>query len=131
MALREKCPNTGFFLVRIFLYLDWILEKTDQKKLCIWTLFTQCDCWWKKKQFEKKLLNLDSRIFYYRRKFLRTETSTVSRFLTYSTKVQTIKTFQNWSSTKIYVRYIFQTLSLVKFSNDFKFSNFSSYVKIT
>ena len=56
MALREKCPNTGFFLVRIFLYLDWILEKTDQKKLCIWTLFAQCDCWWKKKQFERNCL---------------------------------------------------------------------------
>ena len=34
-APREKCPNTEFFLVRIFLYLD-------KKKLCIWTLFTQC-----------------------------------------------------------------------------------------
>ena len=35
-ALHEKCPNTEFFLVCIFLYLD-------QKKLCTWTLFTQ---WW-------------------------------------------------------------------------------------
>ena len=33
--LREKCPNTEFFLVCIF------LENTDQKKLRIWTLFTQ------------------------------------------------------------------------------------------
>ena len=33
----EKCPNTEFFLVRIFLY-------SDRKKLRIWTLFTQ----WKK-----------------------------------------------------------------------------------
>ena len=33
--LREKCPNTEFFLVRIFLY-------SDQKKLRIWTLFAQC-----------------------------------------------------------------------------------------
>ena len=32
---REKCSNTEFFLVRIFLY-------SDQKKLRIWTLFTQC-----------------------------------------------------------------------------------------
>ena len=24
-SLREKCPNMDFFLVRIFLYLDWIL----------------------------------------------------------------------------------------------------------
>ena len=31
--LREKCPNTEFFLVRI-------QENTDQKKLRIWTLFT-------------------------------------------------------------------------------------------
>ena len=29
------------FLVRIFLYLDWIQENTDQKKLPIWTLLTQ------------------------------------------------------------------------------------------
>ena len=33
-SLREKCPNTEFFMVRIFLY-------SDQKKLRIWTLFTQ------------------------------------------------------------------------------------------
>ena len=32
LALREKCPNTEFFQVRIFLYLDWIQENTDQKK---------------------------------------------------------------------------------------------------
>ena len=35
------CPNTEFYLVRIFLYLDWIQENTDQKKLHIWTHFTQ------------------------------------------------------------------------------------------
>ena len=34
LALGEKCPNTKFFLVRI-------QENTDQKKLRIWTLFTQ------------------------------------------------------------------------------------------
>ena len=33
-SLREKCPNTEFFLVRI-------QENTEQKKLRIWTLFTQ------------------------------------------------------------------------------------------
>ena len=32
-VLRENCPVTEFFLVRIFLY-------SDQKKLRIWTLFT-------------------------------------------------------------------------------------------
>ena len=35
LALREKCPNAGFFLVQI-------RENTDQKKLRISTLFTQC-----------------------------------------------------------------------------------------
>ena len=30
-TLREKCPNTELFLIRIFLYLDWIQENTDQK----------------------------------------------------------------------------------------------------
>ena len=40
--LREKRPNTKLFLVRIFLYSDWILENTNKKYLRIWTLFTQC-----------------------------------------------------------------------------------------
>ena len=34
-ALREKYPNTRFFLVQI-------QENTDQKKFPIWTLFTHC-----------------------------------------------------------------------------------------
>ena len=42
MTLREKCPNTELFLARIFLCLVQIQENTDQKKLRIWTLFTQC-----------------------------------------------------------------------------------------
>ena len=41
-SLREKCPNTECFLVRIFLYSVRIQENTDQKKFRIWTLFTQC-----------------------------------------------------------------------------------------
>ena len=45
IALGEKYPNTKFFLVCIFLYSDWIQENTDQKKLRIRTLFTQCS-WW-------------------------------------------------------------------------------------
>ena len=52
--LREKYPNTKFFLVRIFRskspYSVQIRENTDQKKLRIWTLFTQWgNCklrWW-------------------------------------------------------------------------------------
>ena len=48
-SLHEKCPNTEFFLVRIFPHFDWIRrdtpvwirENTDQKKLLIWALFTQ------------------------------------------------------------------------------------------
>ena len=40
-SLREKCPNTEFFLIHIFLYSVRMQENTDQKKLCIWTLFTQ------------------------------------------------------------------------------------------
>ena len=46
--LREKCPNTEFFLVRIFLYSVGlnthslrIQENRNKKKLRIWTLFTQ------------------------------------------------------------------------------------------
>ena len=54
-SLREKCLNTEFFLVCIFLYSDWIRNlphkspysvwmqgNTDQKKFRIWTLFMQC-----------------------------------------------------------------------------------------
>ena len=43
-TLHEKYPNTEFFLVCIFLCLDWIQENTDQKKLRIWTLFKQWNC---------------------------------------------------------------------------------------
>ena len=43
MTLREKCPNTEYFLVRIFLYSVRIQENMDQKKLRIWILFVQCD----------------------------------------------------------------------------------------
>ena len=38
VSLREKCTNTEVFLVRIFLYSDWIRRFTG-KKLRIWTLF--------------------------------------------------------------------------------------------
>ena len=57
-TLPEKSRNTEFFLVRIFPiwtkygdlrskspYSVQILENTDQKKLCIWTLFAQCYIW--------------------------------------------------------------------------------------
>ena len=40
-SMKEKCPNTEFFLVRFFLYSVRIQEKTDQNKLRIWTTFTQ------------------------------------------------------------------------------------------
>ena len=46
-ALREKCPDTEFFLVCIFVnlrkspYSVQMQENTDQKKLRIWTLFTE------------------------------------------------------------------------------------------
>ena len=40
-TLREKCRNTEFLLVCIFLYSVRIQENTDQKKLCISALFTQ------------------------------------------------------------------------------------------
>ena len=54
-SLREKCPNTEYFLLRIFCiwteygglrskspYSVRIQENTEQKKLRIWTIFTQC-----------------------------------------------------------------------------------------
>ena len=55
IALHEKCPNTEFFwsvssrirteygeIFRISPYSARMRENTDQKKLHIWTLFTQC-----------------------------------------------------------------------------------------
>ena len=36
-----KCPNTELFLVRIFVYSVRIQENMDEKKLRMWTLFTQ------------------------------------------------------------------------------------------
>ena len=41
ITLREKCPNTKFFLVHILPHLVQIRENTDQKKLNNWTIFTQ------------------------------------------------------------------------------------------
>ena len=46
--LRYTCPNTEFFLVRIFLYSVRIQEITDQKKFRIWTfhavfIYLYCD----------------------------------------------------------------------------------------
>ena len=35
---KEKCPDTEFFLVHIFLHSVRIQENTDPKKLRIWTL---------------------------------------------------------------------------------------------
>ena len=43
-TLRDKCPNAEFFLVFLFRYSTWVCENTDQRKLRIWTLFTQCHC---------------------------------------------------------------------------------------
>ena len=40
MTLREKCPNTELFLVRIFLYLDWIWRFTSvQIRSYFWSVF--------------------------------------------------------------------------------------------
>ena len=44
LTLLEKCPNTEFFLVRIFPHSDGIRrENTVQKKIRILTLFTRCN----------------------------------------------------------------------------------------
>ena len=40
--LREKRPNTEVIRVRIFPYSVQIQKNTNQEKLRIWTLFTQC-----------------------------------------------------------------------------------------
>ena len=42
ILLREKCLNTEFFPLRKSPYSVRIQQNTDQKKLRIWTLFTQC-----------------------------------------------------------------------------------------
>ena len=40
-SLRENCRNPESFLVHMFLYSEWIKGNWDQKKLRIWTNFTQ------------------------------------------------------------------------------------------
>ena len=41
-----KESKYGVFLIRIFPYSVQMRENTDQKKLCIWTLFTQWKSYW-------------------------------------------------------------------------------------
>ena len=44
-SLHEKCPITEFYSVNLprkSSYSVQIQENMDQKKLCIWTFFTQC-----------------------------------------------------------------------------------------
>ena len=41
-TLRENCPNMEFFLVRIFLYSDWIQEIRIRKN-CVFGLFSRSD----------------------------------------------------------------------------------------
>ena len=48
-SLREKCPNTEFFLVRIFLYSDLIQENTDHKN----SVFGN---FWRSESFIEKIL---------------------------------------------------------------------------
>ena len=43
-SLREKCPNTEFLLVCIFLYSVQIQENTDQKN-SIFEHFSRSECW--------------------------------------------------------------------------------------
>ena len=45
-----KVSKCGAFLVRIFLYSDWIQENTDQKKLRAWALFFSANYWKKCKR---------------------------------------------------------------------------------
>ena len=75
IALREKCANAEFFLVvfsrvrteygeirSISTYSVQMRENTDQKKLCIWTLFTQCWNYTHRGVF-KALWNISDRAF--------------------------------------------------------------------
>ena len=55
-SLREKCRNTEYFLVRIFLYSVQIQENTDQKILRIWTLSrSECES---KSRFRDKSVSI-------------------------------------------------------------------------
>ena len=77
-ALREKCPNTEYFLVRIFLYSDWIRNSS-----CHTIRYARCVAtWWSLKvggnrewllERRYKLIRcvaeLFSRIFYHLTRF--------------------------------------------------------------
>ena len=54
-ALREKCQNTEFFLVRIFPYLDWIWENTDQKN-SVFGQFSHSDQMWNIQPIKKEII---------------------------------------------------------------------------
>ena len=45
-SLHEKCPNTEIFVVRIFLYLDWMQENTDQKNSVFGHFSRIAYLWW-------------------------------------------------------------------------------------
>ena len=70
-SLHEKCPNTEFFLVRIFLYFDWIRRFSvnlrilsecrkirTRKNSDFWTLLTQCFLKWSNSKIRMKSVAL-------------------------------------------------------------------------
>ena len=67
---REKCPNTEFFLVRIFLYSDSIQENMGQKILRIHFSRHHLDVFCKK-AFRKNFVNFTEKHWYQRLFFFR------------------------------------------------------------
>ena len=60
-SLSEKCPNTEIFLVRIFLYLDWIQENMDQRKTPHLDTFHAMNCLFElQNQAEHSTTNLET-----------------------------------------------------------------------
>ena len=82
-TLPEKCPNTEFFLVRIFLYSDWIQENMDQKKFRIWTFFMQ---WNTGKELETSSNILKNKSLKFRKYYLQFNPYHATNFFLYSLK---------------------------------------------
>ena len=89
IPLREKCPNTEFFLVRIFPHSDGIRtgispysvrirENTDRKKLGIWTLFKQ---WYVANNWTHSNFQHTDKFLIYTRTFTQAKSSSLYNFI--------------------------------------------------
>ena len=83
----------SFFLVRISAYSYWVQENTDQKKLRIWTLLTQCIVFSLKMRDEVKV-NLLQNVCPF--SFFGASKNFVKSFTTFTAEKLSLHVFFNW-----------------------------------